>query len=487
MADARPIRVPCSIPRDREYFAQREVARVGTRRCNGMLNKTRVLALIGAAAVAVGAAYVLLRRPPHVTPTSACGTESGTGCAPADQRVDVILPPFSNPTSITNPLFPATVVTQTLLLGNVDGHPLRVEYTLLPGTKTIPWDDRQVETRIVQYVAYLDRRIAEVALDWYAQADDGSVWYFGEDVANYSDGVVDNTDGTWLAGRDGPPAMIMPAEPSVGAVYRVEDIPGVVFEEVTVKRVGVTVAGPVGPVAGGMIGDQLHVDGSHSDKTFAPGYGEFSTERGGDIEAVALAVPTDAVAGPVPAELDTLVAGAARIFDAAADHDWTTVAATMTALRAAWSAFRARGNVPRLLDVEMTRALAALAGDPLDPAVDDRNVAGTRDAAIDVAQAGFDLQLRHRQPVDIDLARLDLWARRLLVDAASEDPGATVIGDIASLEIIRDRVAHALPPSDAQQLDARLRELGAAAEAGDFRRAAAMADELRALAQRLHQ
>lgn len=28
---------------------------------------------------------------------------------------------------------------------------------------------------------------------------------FGEDVENYVDGVLDNTDGTWLAGKDGPP------------------------------------------------------------------------------------------------------------------------------------------------------------------------------------------------------------------------------------------------------------------------------------------
>jgi hypothetical protein len=53
----------------------------------------------------------------------------------------------------------------------------------------------------------LDGRNEEVALDFYAQADDGSVWYFGEDVYNYRDGVVVSTDGTWLAGKEGPAAM----------------------------------------------------------------------------------------------------------------------------------------------------------------------------------------------------------------------------------------------------------------------------------------
>ena len=191
------------------------------------------------AAVALAAACVQGCRGADTSTTTRCGTESGTGCAPEARRVDLVEPTFSNPTSITNPLFPASEVVQTILLGNVDGHPLRVEYTLLPSTKTIEWNNRAVETRVVQYVAWLDRRIAEVALDWYAQADDGSVWYFGESVANYRDGVVEDTDETWLAGKDGPPAMIMPAHPTVGDAYRVENIPGVVFEEITVERVGV--------------------------------------------------------------------------------------------------------------------------------------------------------------------------------------------------------------------------------------------------------
>ena len=44
-------------------------------------------------------------------------------------------------------------------------------------------------------MAYIDGRIEEVALDLYAQADDGSVWYLGEDVFDYSgtNGLVDGT------------------------------------------------------------------------------------------------------------------------------------------------------------------------------------------------------------------------------------------------------------------------------------------------------
>ena len=119
--------------------------------------------------------------------------------------------------------------------------------------------------------------IHEVAYDLYAQADDGSVWYFGEDVFNFADGVIVDTHGTWHAGKDGPAAMIMPAEPKVGDVYRPENIPGLVFEEVTVKAVDQTLDGPLGPVEGGLARPASSTLTKREKKTFAPGYGEFFT------------------------------------------------------------------------------------------------------------------------------------------------------------------------------------------------------------------
>jgi hypothetical protein len=147
-------------------------------------------------------------------------------------------------------------------LGRVDGKAFRTEVTLLPDTRIVEWQGQQVETLISQYVAYLDGRLHEVAYDFYAQADDGSVWYFGEDVYNFKDGAIVDTHGTWIAGKDGPAAMIMPADPKVKDVYRPENIPGFVFEEVTVKSVAKTLDGPLGPIEGGLLIEELHMDGT---------------------------------------------------------------------------------------------------------------------------------------------------------------------------------------------------------------------------------
>ncbi|MGH8885220.1 MAG: hypothetical protein ACRDYX_08625 [Egibacteraceae bacterium] len=377
--------------------------------------------------------------------------------APDSARVDVAEPTRSRPTSITNPLFPVSKLAQVVQLGEDGGKPLRVEVTLLPDTKTIDWNGQKVETLVSQYVAYLDGRILEVALDYFAQADDGSVWYFGENVDNYRNGRVVDHEGTWLAGKNGPPGMIMPANPKIGDVYRPENVPGLVFEEVTVKSVNETVDGPRGPVKGAVLVQEHLMDGTIEDKAFAPGYGEFRARAGDELLTVALAVPFDRLPGSPPAELSTLSSGAADIFDTASLKGWERMSATLDTMAAAWRTHRA-GGLPELLDAQMTGALNALAG-----AVDAQNPAGVRQAAVDLARAGLDLQLRHRPPAEVDLARLGLWARQLLVDAAADDSRA-VAGDVAALTAIWSRVDHTIHASNAESLNAQLGELRAAAD-----------------------
>jgi hypothetical protein len=396
----------------------------------------------------------------------------GLPVAPASERVDLGSPKLSDPTRITNPLFPVSNLKSVLLLGRVDGKRFRTEVTLLPETRIIEWEGEQVATLVSQYVAYLDGRIHEVAYDFYAQDDAGAVWYFGEDVFNFEDGVITDTHGTWIAGKDGPAAMIMPADPEVGDVYRPENIPGLVFEEVTVKSVDEVLAGPVGRVEGGLLVEELHMDASRERKSFAPGYGEFFTGAGGDVEALALAVPHDALAAPLPPELAALERGATAIFEAAGSGRWQASRATVKKLAAAWGTMRA-GAVPARLGPQVSRAVEELAS-----AVDRRRKAEARQAAIDLARWSLDLELRHRPVSEIDLARFDLWAAQLLVDAQAGDAGA-VNGDVFSLDYVRDRVQHALDEADLRRVNSELEELTGAVADDDLEAAAAAARRLR--------
>jgi len=392
--------------------------------------------------------------------------------APESARVDLSMPTFSDPTKVTNPLFPVSKQDSVLMVGHVDAKPFRTEVTLVPETRIIEWQGQRIETLVSQYTAYLDGRIQEVAYDLYAQADDGSVWYFGEDVADFEDGAIVTKEGTWIAGKDGPAAMIMPSDPKVGDAYRTENTPGIAFEEVTVKAVGKTLDGPLGPVQGGLLAEELHMDGKTEGKTFAPGYGEFYTSDGSDVEALALAVPTDALSGPLPDELGDLHGGALHTFDVAKSRDWNAASAAVNKMNAAWKTYR-RGKVPKKIEPRMTEALAALKA-----AVDARDTEHTSQAAIDVAQWSLYLRLQYRPQSEIDLARMDLWAAQLTLDASEGDAGA-VGGDVFTIGYIRDRILNTLDGADVVRLDSEVQKLQVAVADDDLSTASDTAERLR--------
>ncbi|HJP67175.1 MAG TPA: hypothetical protein VKA30_12840 [Actinomycetota bacterium] len=398
----------------------------------------------------------------------------GVTVAPDSARVDLALPTFSHPTAITNPLFPVAKQRSVLMLGHVDGKPFRTEVTLLPETLIIEWQGMSVRTAVSQYNAFLDGRIDEIAYDYYAQADDGSVWYFGEDVFDFRDGAIVVTEGTWRAGRDGEAAMIMPGHPKVGDVYRSENAPGFVFEEVTVQSVGTTVPGPLGPVSGAMVGRELHSDGTTEDKEFAPGYGEFSTSDGKDLEALAMAVPTDALPGGMPADVSSMTDGALAVLDAADAGAWSKATANAQTVSAAWQRYRSSGDVPTSL-----RAVQDANVHELTAAVRARRPGAAQTAAIQAARSGFDLQLRFRPAPEVDLARMDLWAAQLVVDVNAHDLGG-VGSDQFALDYVRDRVRGVLGTSDLQRVNDALGTIQIALVDEEYVAAAKAARELRA-------
>ena len=354
--------------------------------------------------------------------------------APAG-RVDLGTPTFSNPAAVTNSLFPKSTQTQVVQLGEEGGDRIRFEVTQLPTTRFVEWNGQSIQTRVTHFVAYTNGRLVEVALDFYAQSDDGSVWYFGEEVDNYEDGVLANHDGSWLAGRDGPPGMIMPANPRVGDVFRPENIPDLVFEEATVTAVGLTVAGPRGPIAGAIRIQARLLDGTVEEKIYAPGYGEFEARVAsfGELYTVAVAAPIDALPGPVPGHLTALSNGATDVFRAGRSTSWARISSIVDTMASAWAARQPRAT-PALLRAQMDDALASLVA-----AVAARDRAAVRQAAIDVGHATLDLTLRHQSVELVDEAQLTLWERQLIVDRAAKD-GAAMAGDVVTIQAIRDRL-----------------------------------------------
>ncbi len=368
-----------------------------------------------------------------VTPPTA-STTTNLATFPDSARVDLGTPTFTHPTLITNPLFPARL-KQVVQLGHAADTSLHQEVTLLPYTTVITLNGHGIRTVTSQFIAYQDGRILEVAVDHFAQADDGAVWYFGEDVSKYENGVVVSHEGTWQAGKDGPPGMIMPAHPHVGDVYRPENIPGLVFEETIVKSVGVTVAGPRGPVTGAILVEEHPADGAIESKYYAPGYGEFKTVVVSEQEYVdtAITVPIDALPGGVPEPLASMSAAATEIFRSVPSSRWERVSASLRSMTSEWKDYR-DGDVPALLRGQLSQELEALG-----LAVRARDGGATRQAVVNVSLALLDLELQFRSANANDHARLGIWERQLVLDASAGD-AAAVAGDQATRTAIRNRI-----------------------------------------------
>jgi len=95
----------------------------------------------------------------------------------------------------------------------------RIEIEILPETMTI----EGVETVVYLDKEYKNGQLVEETRDYLAQHKNGDVWYFGEDVNNYWNGMLLHHSGSFLHGKDGAKAGIwMKAEQRVGDSYRQE-------------------------------------------------------------------------------------------------------------------------------------------------------------------------------------------------------------------------------------------------------------------------
>ena len=127
---------------------------------------------------------------------------------------------FTNSTIITNPYYPATPGKKYIYEGQTDEGFERVEEQRLNTTKII----MGITCVISNFKGYVNGKLIEETWDWYAQDNDGTLWYFGEEVDNYNgNGTLIDHGGSWEAGVDGAqPGKIMPANPQTGVKYREE-------------------------------------------------------------------------------------------------------------------------------------------------------------------------------------------------------------------------------------------------------------------------
>jgi hypothetical protein len=101
-----------------------------------------------------------------------------------------------------------------------EGAELQVVVTVTEQTKQIA---NGITARVVRDTVTEDGKLVEDTFDWYAQDEQGNIWYMGEDTAEFENGEIKTKSGSFEAGVDGAlPGIIMPGDPQPGMQYRQE-------------------------------------------------------------------------------------------------------------------------------------------------------------------------------------------------------------------------------------------------------------------------
>ncbi len=182
---------------------------------------------------------------------------------------------FSHPRDITNPYLPLASLKQDVIDGTEDGKKTHVERTAKPDVhRSFKIGEQDVESLAVEDRAFEDGKLAEVALDFFAQDDNGRVYYLGEEVDEYKDGKIVGHDGSWLTGKDTPvPGVLFVADPHVGDAWRSEDVSAAIEEKDVIESVDETVTVPAGKFEHCVRVKETPSDGDVEYKYYAKGVG----------------------------------------------------------------------------------------------------------------------------------------------------------------------------------------------------------------------
>jgi hypothetical protein len=143
---------------------------------------------------------------------------------------------------VDHPFLPLKVGTKWVYDG--DEH---IEIEVLADTKLI----LGVATTVLRDQVFVDGELAEDTLDWFAQDRDGNVWYFGEQTAEYENGKVSSTAGSWVGGVGGAlPGIVLLAVPQVGDEYRQEYLAGEAEDLAAVTALSGTISVKAGSWSG---------------------------------------------------------------------------------------------------------------------------------------------------------------------------------------------------------------------------------------------
>ena len=201
---------------------------------------------------------------------------------------------------IDNPYLPLLPGARWVYEGVSDGDDVRIETTVTGDAREV----MGITAVVVRDTEYVAGELAEDTYDWFAQDAEGNVWYLGEETAEYEDGEVVSTEGSWEAGVDGGlPGIVMPADPQLGDAYRQEYLAGEAEDMAEVLTTGQNLSVAAGAYTDVVVTQEWTPLEPEvvEEKSYAPGVGmvlEVKTAGGGGESRVELIAYT---AGSAPA------------------------------------------------------------------------------------------------------------------------------------------------------------------------------------------
>jgi hypothetical protein len=185
------------------------------------------------------------------------------------------LPTFTRPREITNVYLPLASLKQDVLEGKEGSKNVRIERAAKPDVrKSFKLGNQTVEALAVEDREFENDQLAEATVDYFAQADDGTVYYLGETVDEYQNGKVVGHAGAWMYGVDTQtPGVLLPAHPNIGDKFQSENVPRITREDDEVVSVSETVTVPMGTYKDCLKIKEALSDGTIEYKLYAPGVG----------------------------------------------------------------------------------------------------------------------------------------------------------------------------------------------------------------------
>jgi hypothetical protein len=147
---------------------------------------------------------------------------------------------FSNSLNIDNEYFPLKPGTTFIYQGTKEGEKASDKFIVTDRTKDVDG----ITARVVRDNAYVNGKLEEFTDDWFAQDDDGNVWYMGEFTTEVETG---SNEGSWEAGvHGGKPGIFMEANPKVGDNYQQEFAKGIAEDRAEIVSLTDSVCVPYG-------------------------------------------------------------------------------------------------------------------------------------------------------------------------------------------------------------------------------------------------